>query len=163
MMADNTRTSLWVAAAAVVGGLIIWTFSFSGAEFASLMLSTSLWLEPNQRGSLLAAEAAGLLVAFLLALLAVRRWSAPRQLCLGALAASVLLGGRYIEGAVVLSRIHAPEGWHNLFYSQPFLDPFVALVALIGLPLVVGLACWLALRRHTARVTVPEADEAAHA
>lgn len=164
-MADSTRTSLWLAGVAVVGGLIVWAFSWSGVAFARIALSIPLpdWLSPFERGGLLAWEALGLLVAFLLVVLCVRRFGAPPQLWLGALATSLLLGGRYLTGFVELSRMHAIEGWHDLWYAFPFSDPLVALLALAGLPVVVGLACWLGRRRGEAPVAVPEADVAAHA
>ncbi len=166
-MADNTRTSLWIAGAAVVSGLIAWAFSFSGYVFAGTMLQASLpgWLSPTlQRGSLLTWEGAGLLVAFLLALLCVRRWSAPSQLWLGALAASLLLAPRQLVGLAILARIHAtPEAWHDVLYADPFLDPFAALLALLGLPAVVALACWIASRRRAGEAAATEAAPATHA
>lgn len=149
-MPRETRTALWVAVVAVVSGLIAWAFSFSGSMFATVVLSVPLpdWYA-GQRESLLAWEAVGLLVAFLLALLAVRRWSAPPHLWLGTLAASVLLAGSYVEGIIEVSRseVYLSGTMHNVLYATPFFDPYVALFALVGLPIVVGLACRLASRR----------------
>jgi len=49
-----------------------------------------------------------------------------------------------------------------VLYAEPFLDPFVALFALLGLPLAVGLACLLAPKRQAGgRATeVPGASHA---
>ena len=164
-MADNTRTSLWVAGTAVVAGFLGWAFSFGGAVFATTLVSASLpgWLWPLERGSLLAWEAIALPIAFLLTLLCVRRFSAPPQLWLGALAASLLLAGKYLIGLAELSRLHVHGGMHDVLYDQPFLDPVVALLALVGLPLVAGLGCWLASRRRAAQVAVPGANGVSHA
>jgi hypothetical protein len=151
-MASGTRTSLWVAGTSVAGGIIIWAFSFAGFGFASAMLARPLpvWLSPIDRGPLLAWEAVALLVAFLLALLCLRRFGAPPQLWLGALAASLLLAGRQFADLAVFARIGADFAYRDVLYAHPFLDPFVALLALAGLPLAVGLACLLAPRGRSA-------------
>jgi hypothetical protein len=111
---------------------------------------------------LLAWEAVALLVAFLLALLCLRRFGAPPQLWLGALAASLLLAGRQLADLALLARIGADFAYRDVLYAEPFLDPFVTLFALLGLPLAVGLACLLAPRRRTAE-RATEVPGASHA
>ncbi len=163
-MADSTRASLWVAGTTVAGGAVIWAFSYAGFGFASAMLARPLpvWLSPVDRGPLLAWEAVALLVAFLLALLCLRRFGAPPQLWLGALAASLLLAGRQLADLALLARIGADFAYRDVLYAEPFLDPFVTLFALLGLPLAVGLACLLAAKRRTAEKAT-EVRGASHA
>ena len=165
-MTYSARGALWVSGWAVVSGFIVWLFSFSGAAFLSFVVGLDLpgWLAPPFRAEQLRWAAIGLLVAFVIGLLVVRYLSAPSQVWLGALATSVLLGGRYLVGAISIWRLDPiDDGWHDLLYSAPFHDPYVALLVLVCTPAVVALACWLAARwsAHSAQPSRP--SETRHA
>jgi hypothetical protein len=148
---------------------IAWTFSFAGSAFMFIVgVPLPDWLAAGLlRESLLRSQAIGLVVAWLLALLVVRLWSAPPQLWLGAVAASLILAAPYATHFLEYRSGNASSMWHEgrwwVLQAPPFLDPYAALLALVGYPLVVGLACWLGSRRRAGEVVAPPSEQALHA
>jgi hypothetical protein len=146
---DAARASLWVSASTVFVAFVAWLLSFYGGSSIYLVFGRLVPWGSIGLGTLLWWQALGLAIVFLLALLAVRLWSAPPWLWLGALAASTLLAGRYFIGflEVEAGRPFGPYAdMEHLLYSRPFHNPYVTLFALVGYPLAMGLGCFVGSR-----------------
>lgn len=165
-MSDAARASLWVSGTSVATALVAWLFSFAGG--------TALWFVFDrpppwlgiERGRLLSWQALGMTVVFLLALLAVRLWSAPPWLWLGALALSTLLAGRYLVWYAELEAgaLHGPYAdLDHLLYSRPFNDPYVTVAALVGYPVAIGLGCLLGSRLLIRQAAARRRQSVSHA
>ena len=160
-MASTTRTALWIAGSTVATWAIAWLFSVRGALYAWGVLSVHYpGVGSIDRGTQLAWQAAGLLVAFLLALLVVRVWAAPPQLWIGALAAVLPGAADYLLRLLEVWRLQDGH-FGEVFHGSVDGDPLVQLAAFLGYPLAVGLGCWLASRRDAA--PSEKVGEASHA
>jgi hypothetical protein len=161
-MSRGLHVALWTSAATLATVALAWMHSWVGMGFLSV---TGAWrvsplrLLPDTpwRDGLLGPQAFGLVLAFVLALLLVRFRIAPPLLWVGSLAASVILALPYTLDLLVLWLTPAipvrGETSSAILWSAPFLDPYIALLALLGYPLIVGLGCWLGslwLARHAA-------------
>ena len=152
-MSDAARASLWVSATPCLrplshglsppaGGFFIWRVSGSASGGGPPWLTFL-------RGTLLWWQALGLAVVFLLALLAVRYWSATPWLWLGALAANTYLAIGYLTSYIGLESSPQPGPEPDLaevLRSTAFNDSYVTVFVLVGYPLAIGLGCWLGSR-----------------
>jgi hypothetical protein len=140
-----------VSATSVFAASTAWALSFSGGSCVFVVFGHAPPWATIFRDALLWWQALGLAVVFLLALLAVRLWSAPPSLWLGALAVSMLLAASYVIRFIQIrwdfqAAFRPPRDYTHLLYSWPFNDPYVTLFALVGYPLAVGLGCCLGSR-----------------
>jgi len=154
-VSEARHAAIWVSAASVATALISFTLSIHGSAFIGL--STGFrGLAAYDMGwvRLVALQAFGAALAFVLGLVAVRYWHASRELWFGALITSVLLAARLVVDPVGLwlssARTgdgFAASGIQELVHGFPFVSPWAAVMAVVGYPLAVGLACWVARPR----------------
>jgi hypothetical protein len=169
-MSRDLRVALWTAAAAIATVALAWTHSWSGILFLSAtgawrasvlrLLSDMPW-----RDGLLGPQAINLVLAFVVALLLVRFRIAPPLLWVGSLAASVILALPYAGAFLTLWRVPGSpyETSSEILYAPPFADPYIALLALLGYPLIVGLACWLGSLWLVRQTAAQHQESMAHA
>jgi hypothetical protein len=171
-MSRSVGVALWTAAATLATVALAWTHSWTGLAFLSVTgawRASPLRLLPEMpwRDGLLGPQAVNLALAFVLALLLVRFRIAPPLLWVGSLAASVILALPYTLDLLLLWLSPAVpvrgETVTELLYAPPFLDPYIALLALVGYPLIVGLGCWLGSLWLVRQATAQHHESVAHA